>query len=384
MIGYIHLTICAVDSFIAGSRWRTVVVMSFLNMKNHEERDKMIEDYLTLKEKIKKRNLEEKSDLIDYRRDLAENFEPVVASNKEMAKEIINELTPITKQLQDINNKANLNVVPTTGVKRNIDSVLKGESRQNNNFGPYTDEFLKKYLDLDTRGSQIDTTFGIRYENGPWMIGDKQIKIDDDDDIRIDDEIYVGTPGLWSLITSKTPNNYTDYDLQRYKELLYETSALHQHYNSRDPYPRASRSMKWKQILGPIWNEFQMTGMTPPSPMSNTKTSFDNNDTDSLDGTIGDDNRSDDLDSDKSFHSIASADEMSKGDGIKMYLQKQGRCFGLEKCENGLKFVPRPKLAGVHGDGLYLRVGSGIYDGQGLILGSKSPFKNIPILGWIL
>ena len=384
MIGYIHLTICAVDSFVTGSRWRTVVVMSFLNMKNHEERDKMIEDYLTLKEKIKKRNLEEKSDLIDYRRDLAENFEPVVASNKEMAKEIINELTPITKQLQDINNKANLNVVPTTGVKRNIDSVLKGESRQNNNFGPYTDEFLKKYLDLDTRGSQIDTTFGIRYENGPWMIGDKQIKIDDDDDIRIDDEIYVGTPGLWSLITSKTPNNYTDYDLQRYKELLYETSALHQHYNSRDPYPRASRSMKWKQILGPIWNEFQMTGMTPPSPMSNTKTSFDNNDTDSLDGTIGDDNRSDDLDSDKSFHSIASADEMSKGDGIKMYLQKQGRCFGLEKCENGLKFVPRPKLAGVHGDGLYLRVGSGIYDGQGLILGSKSPFKNIPILGWIL
>ena len=384
MIGYIHLTICAVDSFVTGSRWRTVVVMSFLNMKNHEERDKMIEDYLTLKEKIKKRNLEEKSDLIDYRRDLAENFEPVVASNKEMAKEIINELTPITKQLQDINNKANLNVVPTTGVKRNIDSVLKGESRQNNNFGPYTDEFLKKYLDLDTRGSQIDTTFGIRYENGPWMIGDKQIKIDDDDDIRIDDEIYVGTPGLWSLITSKTPNNYTDYDLQRYKELLYETSALHQHYNSRDPYPRASRSVKWKQILGPIWNEFQMTGMTPPSPMSNTKTSFDNNDTDSLDGTIVDDNRSDDLDSDESFHSIASAGEMSKGDGIKMYLQKQGRCFGLEKCENGLKFVPRPKLAGVHGDGLYLRVGSGIYDGQGLILGSKSPFKNIPILGWIL
>ena len=80
-------------------------------MKNHKERDKMIEDYLTLKEKIKKRNLEERSDLIDYRRDLTENFEPVVASNKEMAKEIINELTPITKELQDLNNKAKLNVI---------------------------------------------------------------------------------------------------------------------------------------------------------------------------------------------------------------------------------------------------------------------------------
>ena len=124
------------------SRWRTVVAMSFLNIKNHEERDKMIEDYLTLKEKIKKRNLEERSDLIDYQRDLEENFEPVVASNKEMAKEIINELTPITKELQDLNNKAKLNVVPIIGVKRNIDSTLKSENIQNNNFGPYTEEFL--------------------------------------------------------------------------------------------------------------------------------------------------------------------------------------------------------------------------------------------------
>ena len=93
----------------------------------------------------------------------------------------------------------------------------------------------------------------------------------------------------------------------------------------------------------------------------------------------------DDSDSDESFHSIDSAGELSKGDGIKMYLQKQGRCFGLEKCGNGLKFIQRPKLGrGIRGDGLYLRVGSSIYDGQVLILGSKSPFKNIPILGWIL
>ena len=127
-----------------------------------------------------------------------------------------------------------------------------------------------------------------------------------------------------------------------------------------------------------------MTGMTPPSPtMNSTKTPFNNNDMDGLDGTIVDDDRNDDLDSDESFHSIASEGYSSKGDGIKMYLQKQGRCFGLEKCGNGLRFLPRPKLAGIRGDGLYLRVGSGIYDGQGLTLGPKSPFKNIPILGCI-
>ena len=131
-IGYIHLAIFTVDSFVNESWWRTVVVMSFLNIKNYEERDKMIEDQ------------EERSALVDYQRDLEENFEPVISSNKKMAKEIINELTPITKELQDLNNKAKLNVVPIIGVKRNVNSILKSENRQNNNnFGPYTEEFLK-------------------------------------------------------------------------------------------------------------------------------------------------------------------------------------------------------------------------------------------------
>ena len=59
----------------------------------------MIEEYLALQEKIKRRNLEEKSNLIEHQRELEENYKPVVASNKEMAKEIINELTPIRKEL---------------------------------------------------------------------------------------------------------------------------------------------------------------------------------------------------------------------------------------------------------------------------------------------
>ena len=39
--------------------------------------------------------------------------------------------------------------------------------------------------------------------------------------------------------------------------------------------------------------------------------------------------------------------------------------------------------AGV-GDGLYLKRGGAVHNGEGLILGKNSPFKNVPILGWIL
>ena len=68
-----------------------------------------------------------------------------------------------------------------------------------------------------------------------------------------------------------------------------------------------------------------------------------------------------------------------------MYLQKNGRCFSLDKTtDGGIKFLRRPKLATVSGDGFYLRRGSDIYHGEGVLLGKSSPFRNIPVLGWLL
>ena len=211
---------------------------------------------------------------------------------------------------------------------------------------------------MDPKKSQIDTTFGIRCEYGDWMIGNKRIKINGDD-ITIDGEVYDGTSGLWSLIS----------------EVLYETSAMHHQYNSHDP--RASGWKKWTLILAPIWKEFEMTGVVA---------SNDDDETDSVDGTLVDkdsDDREGELQDSRT--TLDDYDDESVGEGImRIYLHKDGRCFGLRKCGEGIKFTPRPRLGGIHGSGLYLRVGSSIYDGEGLLLGSKSPFKKIPILGWIL
>ena len=38
----------------------------------------------------------------------------------------------------------------------------------------------------------------------------------------------------------------------------------------------------------------------------------------------------------------------------------------------------------VEGDGLFLKHGADISDGAGLLMGKNSPFKNIPVLGWLL
>ena len=189
----------------------------------------------------------------------------------------------------------------------------------------------------------VDTTFGIRFVDGKTMMGDEEINVDGDN-IVVNGAVYKGTPGLWALITGPNPKpqDYTGEDYERYKALLYETNALYRDYDSDSNYPRANRSKKWKKTLHHIWEEFKR------------------------DGIVKDE---------EAYYSAS-------GDGI--YLQKNGRCFGVRRVGSGIHLSPRPMIAGIRGNGLYLRRGTSIYDGRGLLLGSSSPFKNIPILKWIL
>ena len=73
------------------------------------------------------------------------------------------------------------------------------------------------------------------------------------------------------------------------------------------------------------------------------------------------------------------------GDGL--YLSKSGHRVKIEPVKgNGLYLTPyrRDGDGFPTGDGLFLKRGSEIRDGLGLILGPNSPFKNIPILNLLL
>ena len=71
--------------------------------------------------------------------------------------------------------------------------------------------------------------------------------------------------------------------------------------------------------------------------------------------------------------------------GNGLYLHKLGHCVKIDPGRgDGLYLTPHKRLSGVHGDGLYLKRGSPIQGGSGLILGPISPFKNIPILKLLL
>ena len=71
------------------------------------------------------------------------------------------------------------------------------------------------------------------------------------------------------------------------------------------------------------------------------------------------------------------------GNGLN--LKKEGSVCRIETDEEGLYLGPTSgKGFETVGNGHYLMKHGGLYDGRGLILGSNSQFKNIPILGMIL
>ena len=65
------------------------------------------------------------------------------------------------------------------------------------------------------------------------------------------------------------------------------------------------------------------------------------------------------------------------GSGDGLYLHKHDKCYQVQKCKgNGLYLVPHPRFI--------LKHDNDMSDGAGLLMGKNSPFKNIPVLGWLL
>ena len=118
--------------------------------------------------------------------------------------------------------------------------------------GEVAGKYLRKFLTKD----EADRDLGIYDKKGDFYIGNKPVFIVDDN-IRIDDKEYPGTPGLWDLIVSKEPNNenITTSDLETYKNIMLETNSI---YKDNDPSQNRGKSNKnnpkWKTYLSESWD----------------------------------------------------------------------------------------------------------------------------------
>ena len=224
--------------------------MSFLKIRDPAKRDQTVEEYLELKKNIRDNLLSERTGEQQLQTELTKFYRPITETQKATAREITEGLKPIRDGIEKLP-QAMLPIGEASGEapeeyekKMEEDKELVGEIAY---------EFLNKPF--------RDKTFGVRKEGGRHLIGDQHVIIQDNDIILTrNGERFKGTPGLWELITSKDPKNFTDKDYGEYKGIMLLTSALHRDYNRYNPHPRGSRSDIWLRLLSPIWNRGKFAG----------------------------------------------------------------------------------------------------------------------------
>ena len=81
----------------------------------------------------------------------------------------------------------------------------------------------------------------------------------------------MGTSGLWELIMSKEPKDFTEEDYGNYARLVIKTNALRQVDNPNKP--KSSGGHKWTRLLSDIWKnkkEYEGSGVIVISSDPNT------------------------------------------------------------------------------------------------------------------
>ena len=226
--------------------------MSFIKIKDPRKREELIKDFIETRKRIKDNFISRKVGEAEYQTGLTKLFKPVTETQKATAKEITeaqkataekftSELLPIKEGIEELPTKLFRKIFPSIEFKAS--DII--------NFGPLAVEAL---LQAFTKNN-IDLTYGIYAKDGKFKIGGKFITIEDND-IKIDDTTFEGTPGFWELVTSKNIKdleNYKEDDLNKYQRLVILTDTAYRNNNPTQKYPKASKSNKWKTIIKPIW-----------------------------------------------------------------------------------------------------------------------------------
>ena len=229
--------------------------MSFIKVKDPRKREELIRDFIETRKRIKDNFIAKKVGEIEYQTGLTKLFKPVTETEKATAKEITEaqkataekftqELLPMKEGIEELPTKLFRKVFPSIELKAS--DIM--------NLGPLA---VNALLQAFTK-KNIDLAFGLYAREGKFKIGNKEVNIEDND-IKVDDIIFEGTPGFWELITSKNPNpdNYTSEDLEKYQQLVILTNTAYQGNNPKNNKAKSSRSPKWKNIIKPIWEQIK-------------------------------------------------------------------------------------------------------------------------------
>ena len=242
--------------------------MSFIKVTDPRKREELVRDFIETRKRIKDNFIARKVGEIEYQTGLTKLFKPVTETQKATAKEITeaqkataekftSELLPIKEGIEKLATKEDIEILPIK-VFNQIYPSLDFKSSEIMELGALA---VNSLIEAFTKEG-VDKTFGLYAENKKFKIGNKTITIKDND-IIIEDKKYIGTPGLWELITSYNPKNFNEDDYINYINLLIQTNTIYQGNNPNSTKPKSSSSEKWINLISPVWEHIKESKKPP-------------------------------------------------------------------------------------------------------------------------
>ena len=210
--------------------------MSFLKISDPAKRDSIVKEYLELKKNIRDNLLSERTGEQQLQADLSKFYRPITETQKARTKEITEGLRPIKEGIENLPQA--ITFPPTQPI-----GEASGEEKEDEEV-ELVGEIAKEYLNR----ANPDKTFGVRKIDGHHYIGDTHVIIHKNN-IIIDDEKFEGTPGLWELIVSKNPTDYTNKDHENYRRRMVKSNALHRYTIQKNPTQEAVIVINGKKYL---------------------------------------------------------------------------------------------------------------------------------------
>ena len=188
--------------------------MSFIDIKDPRKRDEIVADYLSIIKRVQQRNEEERSASLTRQAQLETTFNPIIKATETAAKTISRELKPLHEELKTVSNKIETSKNPTIIYRKRTWDDRTGVNALTFYLSKYDKKNLDKY-------------YGIQLDDDKFMMGNKEVQVYDNSNISVDNEVYTGTPGLWSLIMLASPDekSYTEEDMNNYKDLVDRTNV---------------------------------------------------------------------------------------------------------------------------------------------------------------
>ena len=229
--------------------------MSFLKINDPLKRDAIVKEYLELKKKIRSNFLSERIGEQQLQTDLSKFYKPITETQKATTREITEGLKPVREGLETISREIKdiPDIVSGMEAIKKYEKELEEEEEEEEHEEDeeLVGDIAYYYLNIPNP----DKDFGISKKGKDHYIG-KEYVIIKNNNIFLPKigETFVGTRGLWELLTSKNPENFDDKDYDMYEDLMPITNALHRDNDKDNPHPKGNhKSYKWVNIVRPIW-----------------------------------------------------------------------------------------------------------------------------------